>query len=103
MGDVDLSDFLVSLYEQNMKSKKWYMYIFFCIPFLLLLLMHGSGISDTVVYSSSATLSETYVSRLIEFKSEVGRPVGLLPPSVPNPLTRKPTLDVSQDCVDHVL
>lgn len=49
MGGVDLLDSLVSLYKQEMKSRRWYMYIF-GTPFLSLVLMHDSGISDTVVY-----------------------------------------------------
>lgn len=101
MGDVDLLDFLVSLYEQNMKSKKWYIYIF--LHTILI-----AAVNAWLWYKRHCSLFKLCnfirdVRIEVEFKSEVGRPVGLLPPSVPNPLTRKPTLDVSQDCVDHVL
>eukprot|EP00105_Crassostrea_gigas_P041980 XP_019926128.1 PREDICTED: piggyBac transposable element-derived protein 3-like [Crassostrea gigas] len=106
MGGVDLLDSLVSLYKQKMKSRRWYMYIFWHTILI-------AAVNAWLWYKRHCSLLHRkpmkfcnfirdVASGLIEFKSKVGRPAGLSPqPSLPKPLTRKPTLDVSQDCLDH--
>lgn len=106
MGGVDLLDSLVSLYKQKMKSRRWYMYIFWHTILI-------AAVNAWLWYKPHCSLLHRkpmklcnfirdVASGLIEFKSKVGRPAGLSPqPSLPKPLTRKPTRDVSQDCLDH--
>lgn len=105
MGGVDLSDSLVSLCKEKMKSRRWYMYIFWHTILI-------AAVNAWVWYKRHCirlqrkpmklcNFINDVASGLIEFKSKVGRPAGLSQPSVPKPLTRKPTLDVSQDCLDH--
>lgn len=81
MGGVDLLDSLVSLYKQKMKSRRWYMYIFWHTILI-------AAVNAWLWYKPHCSLLHRkpmklcnfirdVASGLIEFKSKVGRPAGL--------------------------
>lgn len=108
MGGVDTLDSLTSLYKQKMKSRRWYMYIFWHTIMITVVnawlwykrhcvLLHQNPVK-------LATFISSVVSGLIECRAKVGRPT-LSPPPVPKSLVikscKRPADDSRVDCLDH--
>ena len=107
MGGVDLLDSLVSLYKQKMKSKRWYMYIFWHTLLI-------AAVNAWLWYKRHCTLlNEKPIklcnfirdagSGLIECKAKIGRPgaSGLSPPLKPKCTSKRTSADARHDGVDH--
>jgi hypothetical protein len=94
MGGVDPLDSLVSLYKQQMKSRRWYMYVFWHTLII-------AAVNAWLWYKRHCSLLQKQplklciflrdiASGLIEINSKVGRPGGLSPPATPKARTPKP-------------
>ena len=108
MGGVDLLDSLTSLYKQTMKSKRWYMYIFWhtvmitCVNAWLWYKRHCVLLKEKPM--KLCTFISGIAGGLIEFKAKVGRP-SLSPSPMPKQAVvksqKRPSEDSRGDCVDH--
>jgi hypothetical protein len=101
MGVVDLLDSLVSLYKQKMKSKRWYMYIFWhtlliaVVNSWLWYKRHCHLLNEKPM--KLCNFIRDLASTLMEFKAKEGRPGGMSPPLKPKPTPRRVTMDTRHD------
>ncbi|KAL8563364.1 hypothetical protein ACOMHN_008203 [Nucella lapillus] len=108
MGGVDLLDALKALYKYPIKSRRWYMYIFFhttCITVVNAWLWYRRHCTLLKVKAMKLSDFQTQVSdALIQVKRPVGRPSAASPP-LPIPgraIQRAPVSDVPYDGADHL-
>ena len=108
MGGVDLMDSLSALYKQHMKSRRWYMYIFWHTVII-------SVVNSWLHYKRHCRLLEVNPMKLcdfaseiaeglIEYKAKIGRPLVSSPPVIPptNRPTKRPADVIRKDGTNHL-
>ena len=108
MGGIDLLDSLTSLYKQKIKSRRWYMYIFWhtlmvaSVNSWLWYRRHCKLLQENKTMSFYTFIS-FIASGLIEVKAKVGRPLSNTPPQNKRALAvKRPVDDVRTDGDSHL-
>ncbi|KAK6183341.1 hypothetical protein SNE40_010841 [Patella caerulea] len=108
MGGVDLLDMMSTLYKRLMKSRRWYMYIFFHM-------LTVSLVNSWFLYKRSCKslgtkpmTMEIFQSQVAECLKKAGKPARGRPSSASPPVRKKtvvvplPVQDVRYDKIDHL-
>jgi len=108
MGGIDLLDSLTSLYKQKMKSRRWYMRIFWhtlmvsAVNSWLWYRRHCALLQENKPMSLY-TFITNIASGLVEVKAKIGRPLGNTPPNNKRALAvKRPADDVRKDGESHL-
>ncbi|XP_064601159.1 piggyBac transposable element-derived protein 3-like [Liolophura sinensis] len=110
MGGVDLLDMMCTLYKRQLKSKRWYLYIFYhtltiCMVNAWFLCRRDCKLTGTNVKLALKKFQATAADALIKKgKPNRGRPSATFltsPPAKKQKVTPAPVADVRYDLVDH--